>query len=107
MSYIATANSIAYTGATPVFAEVGEDYNLDLNDARSKISSRTKAILLVHQIGLPADIDGFRKLCDEHGLALVEDAACAAGSSYKGAKIGSHSDLVVFLLSPKKSHYHR
>lgn len=102
MSYIATANSITYTGAKAVFAEVGEDYNIDLDDARNKITDRTKAILIVHQIGMPADIDGFSKLCKEKGLALIEDAACAAGSAYKGKKIGSHSDLVVFSFHPRK-----
>ena len=102
MSYIATANCIVYAGAKPVFAEVGQDYNLDLEDTRSKIGPKTKAILVVHQVGLPADIDGFRALCDEHNLILIEDAACAAGSVYRGKKIGSHSDLVVFSFHPRK-----
>lgn len=102
MSYIASANSVTYVGAVPVFAEVGTDYNLDLEDAARKISPRTKAILLVHQIGLPGNIDGFRALADKHGLVLIEDAACAAGSSYKGKKIGSHSDLVCFSFHPRK-----
>lgn len=102
MSYIATANSIRYVGATPVFAEVNEDYNLDIEDVRSKITSKTKAILLVHQIGMPADIDAFKTLCDENKLILIEDAACAIGSTYKSRKIGSHSDLVCFSFHPRK-----
>lgn len=103
MSYIATANCITYVGANPVFAEVNPvTYNIDVNDAASKITSRTKAILIVHQIGMPADIDAFRELCDKHNLILIEDAACAAGSSYKGKKIGSHSDLVCFSFHPRK-----
>jgi perosamine synthetase len=102
MSYIATANSIKYVGATPVFAEVNEKYNLDVNDVEKRITKKTKAILLVHQIGMPADIDVFRKLCDKYNLLLIEDAACAAGSSYKGNKIGSHSDLVCFSFHPRK-----
>jgi dTDP-4-amino-4,6-dideoxygalactose transaminase len=103
MSYIATANSIMYMGAKPVFAEVHpETYNLDVADAEQRITSKTKAILLVHQIGMPADIDAFRALCDKHNLVLIEDAACAAGSSYKGKKIGSHSDLVCFSFHPRK-----
>ena len=88
MSFIATANSIKYENAIPVFAEVDSDYNLNLDDAKSKITSKTKAILLVHQIGMPANIAGFRKLCDEHNLVLIEDAACAIGSSIDGKKIG-------------------
>lgn len=103
MSYIATANSIMYVGAKPIFAEVHpETYNMDVADAERRITPKTKAILLVHQIGMPADIDAFRALCDKHGLALIEDAACAAGSSYKGKKIGSHSDLVCFSFHPRK-----
>ena len=88
MSYIATANCIKYMNAFPIFAEVNEQYNLDVEDVKKKITSKTKAILIVHQIGMPADIDAFRSLCNEKGLILIEDAACAAGSSYKGNKIG-------------------
>ncbi len=63
MSYVATANSIRYTGAKVVFAEVNPvTYNLDVEDVRNKITSKTKAILLVHQIGMPADIDAFKEL---------------------------------------------
>ena len=77
MSYIATANCIMYVGAKPVFAEVNEEYNLDINDVKKKINSKTKAILLVHQMGMPADIDSFKELCKKHQLTLIEDAACA------------------------------
>jgi dTDP-4-amino-4,6-dideoxygalactose transaminase len=103
MSYIATANCIKYVGAKPVFAEINpENYNLDLRDTAAKITPRTKAILLVHQIGMPADIDAFKELAEKHGLKLIEDAACAAGSAYKGGKIGSHSELVCFSFHPRK-----
>ena len=102
MSYIATANCITYVGANPVFAEVNEEYNLDINDVLKKITPKTKAILLVHQMGMPADIDEFQKLCKEKELILIEDAACAIGSEYKGDKIGSHSDLVCFSFHPRK-----
>lgn len=103
MSYIATANSIMYVGAKPVFAEVDPStYNLDVIDVEKRITPKTKAILLVHQIGMPADIDAFRALCDKHKLILIEDAACAAGCSYNGKKIGSHSDLVCFSFHPRK-----
>ncbi|HEX8517520.1 MAG TPA: DegT/DnrJ/EryC1/StrS family aminotransferase [Bacteroidia bacterium] len=102
MSYVATANSIKYVGATPVFAEVNSAYNLDIADTERRITNKTKAVLLVHQVGMPADIGAFRTLCDKHQLLLIEDAACAAGSSYKGKKIGSHSDLVCFSFHPRK-----
>ncbi len=103
MSYIATANCIKYVGATPVFAEVDpENYNLSIADAEKKITTKTKAILVVHQIGMPADIDKFTKLAEKYSLVLIEDAACAAGSSYKGKKIGNHSSLVCFSFHPRK-----
>lgn len=103
MSYIATANCIRYVGAKVVLAEVNpETYNIDIEDVKRRITAKTKAILIVHQIGLPADITTFADLCKERGIALIEDAACAAGSSYKGGKIGSHSDLVCFSFHPRK-----
>jgi perosamine synthetase len=102
MSYIATANSIRYVGARPVFVEVSDTYNMDIKDAESKITSKTKAILLVHQIGMPGDIDAFEDLCKKNNLILIEDAACAIGSMYKNRKIGSHSSLVCFSFHPRK-----
>ncbi len=103
MSYVATANSIKYVGAKPVFAEVNpKTYNLDAEDTERKITLKTKAILLVHQIGMPADIDAFQRLAEKYKLKLIEDAACAAGSAYQNKKIGSHSELVCFSLHPRK-----
>lgn len=103
LSYIATANCIRYVGAVPVFAEVDPaTYNLDVADAARKITTKTRAILLVHQIGMPADIDAFTALCNRHNLKMIEDAACAAGSAYKNKKIGSHSELVCFSFHPRK-----
>ena len=102
MSFIATANSIKHTGANPVFAEINEQYNLDIKDVEKRITNKTKAILLVHQMGMPADIDTFKELCDKYNLELIEDAACAIGSMYKGKKNGIHSDLVCFSFHPRK-----
>jgi perosamine synthetase len=103
LSYVATANAIRYVNAKPVFAEINpKTYNIDIDHAASLITPRTKAILIVHQIGMPADIDVFKKLCQERNLILIEDAACASGSVYKGKKIGSHSDLVCFSFHPRK-----
>lgn len=101
-TFIATANAIKYVGAKPIFAEIGNDYNLNVKDVERRITKKTKAILLVHQIGMPADIDAFKKLCNKYKLKLIEDAACAVGSSYKGRKIGCHSDLVCFSFHPRK-----
>ena len=102
LSYIATANSIRYVGAKPVFAEVCNDYNLDVNDIENRITKNTKAILLVHQMGMPANIDEVKSICKKYSLELIEDAACAIGSSYKNKMIGSHSELVCFSFHPRK-----
>jgi perosamine synthetase len=103
MSYVATANCIKYVGAKPVFAEVEKDtYNISVKHTEELITEKTKAVLIVHQIGMPADIDAFKSLCDKYKIKLIEDAACAIGSSYKGKKIGSHSELVCFSFHPRK-----
>ena len=102
LSYIATANSIRYVGAKPVFAEVCNDYNLDIKDIENRITKNTKAILLVHQMGMPANIDEVKSICKKYSLELIEDAACAIGSSYKNKMIGSHSELVCFSFHPRK-----
>jgi dTDP-4-amino-4,6-dideoxygalactose transaminase len=95
--------TIKYTGAKPVFAEVSKhSYNLDLDDVIKRITPKTKAIVLVHQMGKPAEIEDFQKLCTEQNLLLIEDAACAIGSEYKGKKIGSHSNFVCFSFHPRK-----
>ncbi|MEO8209624.1 MAG: DegT/DnrJ/EryC1/StrS family aminotransferase [bacterium] len=103
MSYVATANCIKYVGAKPIFAEINPDtYNIDIKHAEKLITNKTKAILIVHQIGMPADIDAFKILCEKYNIKLIEDAACAVGSSYKDKKIGSHSELVCFSFHPRK-----
>jgi perosamine synthetase len=103
LSFIATANAIVYTGAKPVFVDIEQEtYNIDVTRITSAISKKTKAVLIVHQIGMPADIDAFKRICADFKLMLIEDAACAIGSSYKGKKIGSHSSLVCFSFHPRK-----
>lgn len=103
LSFIATANSILYAAATPVFAEIDPGtYNLDVNAVARRITARTKAVLVVHQMGMPANIDAFQTLCERSGLLLIEDAACAIGSRYNGRPIGSHSELVCFSFHPRK-----
>jgi dTDP-4-amino-4,6-dideoxygalactose transaminase len=80
-SFIATANAIQYCGATPVFVDIERDtYNINPRLAAEAITPRTKAILAVHQIGMPCDLAALVTLSDRHGIALVEDAAPAAGS---------------------------
>jgi dTDP-4-amino-4,6-dideoxygalactose transaminase len=99
MSFIATANAVRYAGARPVFAEVdARTLNLDPADVARRITPRTKAIMLVHQIGMPCDIDRFRGL----GVKIFEDAACALGSRYKDKPIGAHTEMACFSFHPRK-----
>ena len=103
MSFIATANSVRYTGARPVFAEVEPGtFNLDLTDVECRITPRTKAVMLVHQIGLPCDIDRFLELGRRRNVRILEDAACALGSRYKGRPIGAHTEMACFSFHPRK-----
>jgi dTDP-4-amino-4,6-dideoxygalactose transaminase len=90
MSFIATVNAVVHVGAEPVLADVDDrTFNVTAATVSRCITPRTRAILLVHQIGLPADLDEIASLARDHGLGLVEDAACAIGSTYKGRAIGS------------------
>lgn len=103
LSYIASSNSIKYVNAIPVFADIDQDTcNMNPAGAEALITEKTKAILLVHQIGMPADINAFGKICKKHNLKLIEDAACALGSEYHGKKIGSDSELACFSFHPRK-----
>ena len=103
LSFIATANAVWHCGATPVFADVDPlTYNLDPVAAERAITPRTKAIMPVHQIGLPADMDAFLAIGRERGIAIVEDAACAIGAEYKGRPIGSLDSPACFSLHPRK-----
>jgi len=103
LSFIATANAVWHCGATPVFADVDPlTYNLDPADVERRLTSRTKAVMPVHQVGLPADMDGFMALAERHGLTLVEDAACAIGALHRGRPIGSLGPLACFSFHPRK-----
>lgn len=104
LSFIATANSIAYVGATPIFGDIDPDtYNLDPQRIEEVISPRTKAILVVHQIGLPADMTSILAVAAKHGLKVIEDAACAIGSVYEGNLIGKPlGTMACFSFHPRK-----
>jgi perosamine synthetase len=103
LSFIATANAVWHCGAQPIFADIDpRTYNLDPAAAEQAITSRTKAIMPVHQVGLPADMDAFLELGRRHGVAIVEDAACAIGANYKDRPIGSLGPLACFSLHPRK-----
>jgi perosamine synthetase len=103
LSFIATANAVWHCGAQPVFADIDpRTYNLDAAAAERAIGPRTKAIMPVHQVGLPADMDAFLELGERRGVAIVEDAACAIGAGYRGRSIGSLGPLACFSLHPRK-----
>lgn len=104
LSFIATANSIASTGATPIFADIDlETYNLDPAQVEALITERTRAILVVHQIGLAAEMDILSAVAARHGLPIIEDAACAIGSSYNGDLIGRPiGRMACFSFHPRK-----
>ncbi len=103
LSFIATANAARYVAATPVFADVEIDtLNLSARTIERVLTPATRAVILVHQGGTPADLDEIHRLCDPRGIAVIEDAACAIGATYKGRPIGGHSDLVAFSFHPRK-----
>jgi len=107
-SYIATANAVLYCGATPVFADIDPiTFNMSSASVESLISPRTKAILCAHQIGMPCDLPGLLDLAHRHNIALIEDAACAAGSEIEidgeWQRIGRpHGDIACFSFHPRK-----
>jgi dTDP-4-amino-4,6-dideoxygalactose transaminase len=102
LSWIATTNAIALTGATPVFADIGDDLNIDPDSARKLITPRTKALLPVHYTGKVCRMNELAALATEHGLALVEDAAQAFDASHHGRKAGSFGALACFSMNPMK-----
>ena len=96
-TFIATAQTISETGATPVFCDVHPDtFLLDLEDVKKKITSKTKAIVPVHYAGRPCDMESILKIKEEKGIRIIEDAAHAFGSFYKEKKIGSFGDITCF-----------
>jgi dTDP-4-amino-4,6-dideoxygalactose transaminase len=102
-SFIATGNAVLYAGATPVFADIEPDtWNIDPADALERVTAKTKAIIPVHQVGLAADLDRLAPLA-ARGIAIVEDAACAIGSTYRGRPIGSHGNIACFSFHPRKT----
>ena len=107
-SFIATANSVRYCGADPVFVDIDPaTYNLDPALLAAAIGPRTRAILAVHQMGLPCDLDGIMAVAEAHGIPVVEDAACAVGSEVRAAdgweRIGRpRGSVACFSFHPRK-----
>lgn len=103
-TFIATALAVSYTGATPVFVEPEIDtYNIDVTRIEEKITPNTKAIIAVHLQGRPADMDAVNEMAKKHGLKVLEDAAQAHGTKYKGRRVGALSDAAAFSFYPGKN----
>jgi dTDP-4-amino-4,6-dideoxygalactose transaminase len=109
LTFVATANAILYTGARPVFVDVGgpDDLNMSVTDAARKVSPRTRALLAVHYGGYACDLDGLRTLAREHNLKVIEDAAHAPGGMYRsaggGAMLGTLGDAGCFSFFANKN----
>ena len=102
LSFIATTNAPRYVGARPVFADVDlETQNLTPETVEGALSPATRAVIVVHQAGMPADVAAIESVCEPRGVAVIEDAACAIGSTYRGRPIGS-GNLVALSFHPRK-----
>jgi perosamine synthetase len=103
-TFIATANAVLYTGATPVFVDIDpRSHNIDPDAAETAITARTKVIMPVHQLGLAADLDTLAKIARRNNIALVEDAAPAIGATYKGRRVGGFGYTACFSFHPRKA----
>lgn len=103
LSFIATANAARYVGARPVFADVdAATLNLTPETVEPVLTDRTRAVILVDQCGVPADLDAMRKLGHARGITIVEDAACAVGAEYRGRPVGAGADVAAFSFHPRK-----
>ena len=103
LSFIATTNAVTYVGANPVFADVdAATANLTPESIEALLTPRTTAVILVHQGGIPADGPAVRALCEPRGIVVIDDAACAVGSQYRGRQIGGDAALACWSFHPRK-----
>lgn len=104
MTFAASANCAIYCGAKPVFADINpETYNISPKSIREKITPRTKAVVAVDYTGQAVELDEIKDICDENNLTLIEDAAHAIGTKYKGKPVGSIADMTCFSFHPVKT----
>ncbi|GEK86265.1 DegT/DnrJ/EryC1/StrS family aminotransferase [Microbacterium aerolatum] len=102
-SFIATTNAVRYVGATPVFADVDAvTGNVTGDTVSAALTPRTRAVIIVDQGGVPVDLDDVRRITDPQGIVVVEDAACGAGSTYKGRPVGVGADIATWSFHPRK-----
>ena len=103
LSFIATANAVTYVGARPVFCDVDPATgNMTAETIHAALTLDTRAVIVVDQGGMPLDMDPIRELCDRHEITVIEDAACAVGSTYKGRPVGIGADVAVWSFHPRK-----
>jgi len=103
-TFAATANSVALTGATPVFADVEPTYFcLDPAAVEAAITEKTKAVMPVHLFGHPANMTALQAIADKHGIQIYEDAAQAHGATWNGAQVGTFGEFAMFSLYPTKN----
>ncbi len=95
-TFVATVEAILTAGAVPVIAEVDDSLNLDPAELESLITPRTRAVIAVHMLGAPADLDAIGAICAKHGIALIEDTAQAVGATYRGRRLGGIGDVGTF-----------
>ena len=105
LTFVATANAVLYVGATPVFADITSPASLTISpkDIERKVTERTRAILVMHYAGFPCDMDKINDIAQRHGCAVVEDAAHAPLSEYKGRKVGTLGDVGCFSFFSNKN----
>ncbi len=103
-TFIATAEAISYIGAKPVFADIAPDtWNIDPEEIKKKITSRTKAVIPVHLFGHPAEMGSILEIANAHGLKVIEDCAQSFGAGYKFVRTGSFADAGCFSFFPSKN----
>ncbi len=103
LSFIATTNAVAYVGAAPVFADVDPGApNVTVRTLEAALTPACTAVIIAHQVGMPAELAAIAAWCADHNLTLIEDAACAIGSTLDGRLIGAHSPFVAFSFHPRK-----
>ncbi|MFJ6653870.1 DegT/DnrJ/EryC1/StrS family aminotransferase [Microbacterium sp. NPDC091313] len=102
-SFIATTNAPTYVGAQPVFADVDPlTGNVTAETVAAALTPATRAVIVVDQGGVPVDLDAIRAVCDPRGIVVIEDAACGAGSTYKGRPVGAGAQLAAWSFHPRK-----
>ena len=103
-TFVASFSSIIAIGAVPVLVEVDDSLTMDAADARAKITSKTRAIMPVHMLGNPSNMDAITALAKENGLFLIEDCCQALGASYKGKMLGTFGEMGAFSLNNFESY---